>query len=80
LSRITTNSRFDITSIDNYFPDESLFSVSTIPWFANIVNFLVSGYLSAHWSTQDKRKLLNEVKNFYWDDPYLFKYSPDQIF
>ena len=25
-------------------------------------------------------KFLNEVKNFYWDDPYLFKYCPDQIF
>ncbi|XP_073290989.1 uncharacterized protein [Primulina huaijiensis] len=31
-------------------------------------------------SSQDKRKFLNEVKNFYWDDPYLFKYCPDQIF
>jgi hypothetical protein len=51
-----------------------------MPWFANIVNFLVSGHLPAHWSTQDKRKFLNEVKNFYWDDPYLFKYCPDQIF
>jgi len=30
--------------------------------------------------TQDKRKFLNEVNNFYWDDPYLFKYCPDQIF
>eukprot|EP00258_Populus_trichocarpa_P038852 XP_024454871.1 uncharacterized protein LOC112327201 [Populus trichocarpa] len=37
-------------------------------------------YLLAHWSTQDKRKFLNEVKNFYWDDPYLFKYCPNQIF
>jgi len=54
--------------------------VSTMPWFANIVNFLVSGQLPSHWSTQDKRKFLNEVKNFYWDDPYLFKYCPDQIF
>jgi len=27
-----------------------------------------------------KKKFLNEVKNFYWDDPYLFKYCPDQIF
>jgi hypothetical protein len=51
-----------------------------MPWFANIVNFLVLGHLLAHWSTQDKRKFLNEVKNFYWDDPYLFKYCPDQIF
>ncbi|KAI3463788.1 hypothetical protein Pfo_020451 [Paulownia fortunei] len=27
-----------------------------------------------------KKKFLTEVKNFYWDDPYLFKYCPDQIF
>jgi hypothetical protein len=80
LSRLTTDSRSDITPIDDYFPDESLFYVSTMPWFANIVNYPVSGYLPAHWSTQDKRKFLNEVKNFYWDDPYLFKYCSDQIF
>jgi len=77
---MTINSRSNITPIDDYFPDESLLSVSIMPWFANIVNFLVSEHLSAHWSTQDKRKLLNEVNNFYWDDPYLFKYCPDQIF
>jgi hypothetical protein len=80
LSRLTIDSRSDITPIDDYFPDESLFSVSIMPWFANIVNFLVSGQLPAHWSTQDKRKFLNEVKNFYWDDLYLFKYYLDQIF
>jgi len=80
LSRLTTNSRSDITPIDDYFPDESLFSIFTMPWFDNIVNFLISGQLPAHWRTQDKRKFLNEVKNFYWHDPYLFKYCPDQIF
>ena len=79
-SRLTTNLRSGITPIDDYFPDESLLFVSTMPWFANIVNFLVSGQLPAHWSTQDKRKFLNKVKNFYWDDPYLFKYCSDQIF
>ena len=36
--------------------------------------------MPTHWSTQDKKKFLNEVKKFYWDDPYLFKYYPDQIF
>jgi hypothetical protein len=80
LSKLTINSTFDISPIDDYFPDESLLSLSPMPWFANFVNFLALGYLSAHWSTQDKRKFLNEVKNFYWDDPYLFKYCPDQIF
>jgi len=65
LSRLTTDLKSDITLIDDYFPNESLLSVSTLPWFANIVNFLVSRQLPAHWSTQDKRKFLNEVKNVY---------------
>jgi hypothetical protein len=43
LSRLTTDSRSDIIPIYDYFPDESLFYVSTMPWFPNIVNFLVSG-------------------------------------
>jgi len=77
LSRLTTDSRSDITPIDDYFPDECLFFVSIMPWFANFVNFLVSRQLPTHWSTQDKRKFLNKEKNFYWDDPYLFKYFKD---
>jgi len=76
LSRVTT----DITLIDDYFPHESLLSLSPMPWFANHINFLATRDLSAHWSTEDKGKFLNEVKNFYWDDPYLFKNCPDQIF
>jgi len=81
LSRLTINSTSDITQINDYFPDESLLSISTMPWFVNIVNFLVTGDLPSHWSTQNKRKFLNEVKNFYWDDPYsniiLIKYFKD---
>ncbi|XP_073133296.1 uncharacterized protein [Henckelia pumila] len=48
--------------------------------FANIVNFLVTNKMPSHWNSQDKNKFLKEVKKFYWDDPYLFKYCPDQIF
>jgi hypothetical protein len=42
LSRLTIDSTFDITSIDDYFPNESLLSLSSTPWFANIVNFLTT--------------------------------------
>jgi hypothetical protein len=80
LSTLTIDSTSDIPPIDDYFPDESILSLSPMPWSDNFVNFLALGYFPAHWSTQDKRKFLNEVKNFYWDDPYLFKYCPDQIF
>ena len=51
-----------------------------MPWFANIVIFLATKDLSAHWSAQDKIKFLSEVKNFYCDDPYMFKYCLDKIF
>jgi hypothetical protein len=80
LSRVTTDSASDITPIDDYFLDESLLSLSSMPWFAKNINFLATGDLLAHWSTKDKGKFLNEVKNFYWDDPNLFKYCPDHIF
>jgi len=74
LSRLIIDSTFDITSIDDYFPDESLLSLSSMPWFAKNINFFASGDLPAHKSTEDKGKFLNKVKNFYWDDLYLFKY------
>jgi len=80
LSKLTIYLTSDITPIDDYFPDESSLFVASIPWSATIDNFLVSGFLLAHLDTQDKRKFLNEVTNFYWDDPYLFKYCLDQIF
>ena len=79
LSTLTIDSTSDITPIDDYFPNESVLSLSSMPWFAKNINFLASGDLPTHWSIQDKRKFLNEV-NFYWDDPYLFKYCPNQIF
>jgi hypothetical protein len=56
LSRLTTYSRFDITSINDYFPSLQCLGVPKT------------------------RNFLNKVKNFCWDDPYLFKYCLDQIF
>ena len=51
-----------------------------MPWFAKNNNFFASGFLPAHMDNQDKSKFLSDVQNIYWDDPYLFKYCPDQIF
>lgn len=39
----------------------------------------LTGEMPSHWSKQDKSKFLALVKYFFWDDPYLFKYCPDQI-
>jgi len=48
LSRVTTDSTPDIIPIDDYFPDESLVSLSSMPWFAKNINFLATGDLPAH--------------------------------
>ncbi|KAI5347513.1 hypothetical protein L3X38_015392 [Prunus dulcis] len=50
-----------------------------LPWFANIVNFLATSLIPPHWTSQEKRKFVVEVRKFFWDDLYLFKYCPDQV-
>ncbi|XP_026405447.1 uncharacterized protein LOC113300449, partial [Papaver somniferum] len=79
LSRLVVSSPSDALPIRDSFPDEQLFSVSQSPWYANIVNYLVTGRTPQHWGKQDRSRFLAEVKHFFWDDPYLFKYCPDQI-
>ena len=36
--------------------------------------------MSSNLNFQDNKKFLIEVKSFYKDDPFLFKYYTDQIF
>ena len=38
-------------------------SISNLPWFADIDNFLVTGQISNHWNAQDRRNFMIEVKN-----------------
>ena len=71
--------RHEKTPIVETFPDEQLMFITVAPWFADIVNYLVTKQIPSHWSKHDKNKFFSEVKHFFWDDPYLFKYCPDQI-
>jgi len=80
LSRVTKYSTSDITPIDDYFSNESLLSLSSMPWFAKNINFLASGFLPLTRVPKTKESFLSDVQIFYWDDPYLFKCCPDQIF
>ena len=48
-------------------------------WYANIVNFLITRQTPSQWSAQDKKCSMVEICNFFYDDPYLFKYCPNQI-
>ncbi|CAL2252689.1 unnamed protein product [Prunus armeniaca] len=70
----------DSLPLSESFPDEQLFAVQiNTPWFADIVNYLVKGVVHPDFSYQQKKKFLSDVKHYFWDEPYLYKYCVDQI-
>jgi len=81
LSRLTVEFTEEVTHISETFLDEQLMHIAHTPspWFTDIVNYLVTGCMPLRWGWQDKSKFMDMVKYFFWDDPYLFKYCPDQI-
>jgi hypothetical protein len=67
LSRITVDFTEEAVPISETFPDEHLMHIahSHSPWFADIVNYLVTGQMPLHWGRQDKSKFMSVVKNFF---------------
>ncbi|KAL4384020.1 hypothetical protein GQ457_15G014580 [Hibiscus cannabinus] len=65
--------------ISDSFPDEKILFATTIPWYADIVNFLASGIVPPDLSSQGRKKFRHDAKIFYWDEPYLFKQFVDQV-
>ncbi|MDV3146747.1 MAG: hypothetical protein Q8754_02880 [Sweet potato little leaf phytoplasma] len=67
--------------IQELFADEHILVVRAIeiPWFADFVNYLFSGLKPLEATTQQLKKFLKDVKEYYWDEPYLYKLGPDQI-
>ena len=79
LSRLVLGTSYDGLLIGDPFPDEQLFALIHCPWYTDIVNYLVTGQIPLRWTSQQKRKFLVDVKMYYFHDPYLFKYCPDQL-
>ena len=46
------------------------------PWYANIVNFMVAGYVPPG---ENKKKLVYESRRHLWDDPYLYRVCADGL-
>ena len=63
--------------INDYLRDDTLLKVTTTsPWYANLVNFMVTGYIPPG---EDKKKLIHLSRFHLWDDPYLFKVCADGL-
>ena len=66
--------------IKESFPDEQLFYVAREdPWYADYVNYIVSGVLPHDLSFQQKKRFLHDVRQYLWDEPYLFRQCADQM-
>jgi hypothetical protein len=63
--------------INDFLHDDMLLKVmNTNLWYANIVNFIVSGYVPPG---ENRRKLQVESRRHLWDDPYLYKVCSDGL-
>ncbi|XP_008229105.1 PREDICTED: uncharacterized protein LOC103328489 [Prunus mume] len=81
LSRLVhSHTEEDLIPLRESFPDEQLFSLkATDPWYADIINYKVTKKIPDDFTRAQKDKLVKTAKYYEWDDPYLWKYCPDQL-
>jgi hypothetical protein len=63
--------------INDYMRDDTLLKVSSIdPWYANIVNYIIAGYIPLG---ADKKKIIRNNRVHLWDVPYLYRICVDGL-
>ena len=63
--------------INDYLRDDTPLKITdSDPWYANIVNFIVAGYVPPG---ENKRKLIHESHFHLWDEPYLYRFCADGL-
>ena len=65
--------------MSEHFPNKLLFVVYSNPWYAGIVNYLVSNRILKDGTKNDEDRFFRIVKVFIWYDPYLLKYNYYQV-
>ncbi|XP_070054496.1 uncharacterized protein [Nicotiana tomentosiformis] len=62
-------------------PDEQLLAISMtgMPWFANLANYLASGIVPNEFSSNQRKKLKPDCLDYYLDEPYLFRICTDGV-
>ncbi|XP_060183226.1 uncharacterized protein LOC132613199 [Lycium barbarum] len=72
---------FDIEIKDRKGAENQLFAipVAEVPWYADIVNLIVSGVYPPEATSQQRKKLYHDSRFYIWDESYLFKQGTDQL-
>ncbi|GJT94973.1 reverse transcriptase domain-containing protein [Tanacetum coccineum] len=53
--------------------------VDSTPWFTDFANYHAGNFIVKGMSSQQKNKFFKDVKQYFWDDPFLFKICADQV-
>ncbi|XP_056691687.1 uncharacterized protein [Spinacia oleracea] len=80
LSRLKFQSSTD-GPINDSFPDDHLFSVSTqSPWYADFANYCVGGSHPPELTYQQRKRFYHDAKRYFWDDPHFYRKCADGMF
>ena len=52
---------------------------SSVPLYADFVNYMVCGMLPPELTYQQKKKIFSDVKQYYWKEPLLYKQYGDGL-
>ncbi|OMO73048.1 Integrase, catalytic core [Corchorus capsularis] len=79
LSRLEHEEILDSKPIDDNFPDEAIWAMqeTQAPWYADIVNYLVSNIVPHDLNHHQRKKFFAELKYYMWDEPLLFRRCAD---
>ncbi|GJR35043.1 reverse transcriptase domain-containing protein [Tanacetum coccineum] len=75
---------FTEEEIADKFPDEHLMILKTKlnedePWYADYVNYIIGKIVPPNWTPEKRRRFFSQVKNYFWDEPYVFKLCPNNV-
>jgi len=67
----------------NWSPTENCATTTVekdYPWYANIVNYLAADVESDNFTDYNKKRFLREIRQYYWDEPYLYKHCSNGVY
>ncbi|KAL4297029.1 hypothetical protein GQ457_12G014460 [Hibiscus cannabinus] len=68
-----------IAAITEFIASADDLADTTAPWYADFINYIVSGVIPHQLNYQGKKRFKYNAKGYFWDEPYLFKQCADQI-
>ncbi|XP_019096532.1 PREDICTED: uncharacterized protein LOC104768105 [Camelina sativa] len=80
LSRIRIDDDVPIHDYWSYDGDLAAVVNSNQPWYADIANYLAAEVEPEKFTGYNKKRLMRELRRYYWDEPYLYKHCSDGVY